>query len=122
LPIGLTTWRVNGAGGLTTAGWWYSLVSFPRFSSCLAVVVRLLIWGWLLWRLARMRLNLVPTHPDSAGGLGPLGIAQVALAPLSFAVSAILVGTYAEEVRFGTVTVQQLVPTASRRDRGGGAS
>jgi hypothetical protein len=112
LPAGLTTWRVNDAGGLTAAGRWYSLVSFPLFQFLLlGWVVRLLIWGWVLWRLARMRLNLLPTHPDSAGGLCPLGIAQVALAPLSFAVSAILVGTYAEEVRFGTVTVQQLVPT-----------
>jgi len=110
LPAGLTTWRVNTAGGLTAAGWWYSLVSFPVFQFLLwRWAVRLLIWWCLLWRLARLELHLIPTHPDSAGGLGPLGIAQVALAPLTFGGSAMLIASYVEEIRFGTVTVQQLV-------------
>ena len=32
LPLDVSTWRTNAGGGLTLAGWWYSLVSLPDVS------------------------------------------------------------------------------------------
>ena len=56
-----------------------------------------------MWRLARLDLQLIPTHPDRAGGLAVLGVAHVDLAPLSFAASAVLSASYAEQILFAGV-------------------
>ena len=104
LPLGVSTWRTTSGGGLTLAGWWYSLVSIPVFQFLLwRWCWRLLIWSRLLWSLARLDLQLIPTHPDRAGGLGVLGVAHVDLAPLSFGASAVLSASYAEQMIFAGV-------------------
>ena len=75
---------------------------------------RLAVWVWLLWQLSRIDLRLFPTHPDGAGGLGPLGVAHVDLSPLSFAASATLAATYAEQIKFGGVVLSQFaIPIAA---------
>jgi hypothetical protein len=33
-------------------------------------LARLALWFFFLWRVSRLELRLVPTHPDRAGGLG----------------------------------------------------
>ena len=101
---GVSTWRHAADGGLTLAGWWYSLVCLPVFQFLFwRWGWRLLIWTRLLWRLSRLNLQLIPTHPDTSGGLAVLGVAHVDLALLSFAVSAILSASYAEQILFGGV-------------------
>ena len=101
---GVSTWRHAADGGLTLAGWWYSLVCLPVFQFLFwRWGWRLLIWTRLLWRLSRLNLQLIPTHPDTSGGLAVLGVAHVDLAPLSFAASAILSASYAEQILFGGV-------------------
>jgi len=110
LPVNVTNWRMAGGGGLTPAGWWYSTVSLPIFAFLLwRWCWRLFIWGILLWRLSRLHLDLVPTHPDLAGGLGGLGVAHADLAPLSFGISAMLVASYAEDLLFGGAKLENLV-------------
>ena len=100
----VSTWRHAADGGLTLAGWWYSLVCLPVFQFLFwRWGWRLLIWTRLLWRLSRLNLQLIPTHPDTSGGLAVLGVAHVDLALLSFAVSAILSASYAEQILFGGV-------------------
>ena len=69
----------------------------------------LTIWAWLLRRIARLELQLQPTHPDLSGGLGILAVAHVALAPLNFALSGILVGDYAEHLRYAGAEVRELL-------------
>jgi hypothetical protein len=104
LPLDVSTWRTNAAGGLTPAGWWYNLVCIPTFQFLLwRWCWRLLIWSRLLWRLARLDLQLIPTHPDRAGGLGGLGVAHVDLAPLGFAAASVLSASYAEQMLFAGV-------------------
>ena len=101
---GVSTWRHAADGGLTLAGWWYTLVCLPVFQFLFwRWGWRLLIWTRLLWRLSRLNLQLIPTHPDRSGGLAVLGVVHVDLAPLSFAVSAILSASYAEQMLFGGV-------------------
>jgi hypothetical protein len=62
---------------------------------------RLLVWWIFLWRFARLRLQLVPTHPDLAGGLGYLPVAQSHFDLLCFAFSAVAAGAYAEQMMYG---------------------
>jgi hypothetical protein len=111
LPTVVSTWRnVSGvSGALTWAGWWYTLVSMPIFQFLIwRWCWRLLIWWWLLWRIARLDLQLVPTHPDLAGGLGGLGVAHVNLCPLIFGLSGMLVASYAEDLIFGGAKLESL--------------
>jgi hypothetical protein len=106
---GLSTWRMSD-GHRTLAGWWYAAISIPLFQFLVwRWCARLLIWWQLLWRISRLDLRLIPTHPDRAGGLGILGVAHLTLAPLTFGASAMLVASYCEQLLFGAATVHQFV-------------
>jgi hypothetical protein len=110
LPDDLRSWRATGAGDgvrLTLAGWWYGLVALPIYQFVIGRWVwRLLVWWIFLWRFARLRLRLVPTHPDLAGGLGYLPVAQSHFDVLSFAFSAVAAGAYAEQMMWGGATLR----------------
>jgi hypothetical protein len=91
-------WAVDG-GGLGFGGWWFAYVARPIF------LALLLAWAWrilllTLWlgRVARIDLQLVPTHPDRAGGLGLLEKLPGAFALVSLALSAMLASRWAHEV------------------------
>jgi len=84
---------------LSAAGWYGLLVSVPIIQF-LALVV---LWRWLLWtsfafRLSRMNLRLVPSHPDENGGLGFLSISTQAFAPFSFALSLIVGASFRNDI------------------------
>jgi len=84
---------------LSAAGWYGLLVSVPIIQF-LALVI---LWRWLLWtafafRLSRMNLRLVPSHPDENGGLGFLSISTQAFAPFSFALSLIVGASFRNDI------------------------
>ncbi len=85
---------------LTVAGYWYSFVSIPIFQFILfRWYVRLVIWFLLLWRVSRLNLQLLPTHPDRAGGIGFLGKeSSYAFGPILFAQGALLAGMIASRI------------------------
>ena len=64
----------------------------------IALVLRLFIWARFLWQVSRIRLNLVPTHPDRAGGLGFLATTVFAFAPILLAHGALLSGMIAGRI------------------------
>jgi hypothetical protein len=108
LPLAVSTWRTTADGHLTPAGWWYSVASFPVFQFLLCRwLARILIWSQLLWRINSLDLQLIPTHPDLAGGLGGFGVAHVTLAPLSVGISTMLVATFTEEILYGGADVSR---------------
>lgn len=79
----------DGTGHLLPAGWYYAFVSQLVYQ----FLVGLSLWKWLLWcyflfRLARLDLLLVPTHPDGHAGIGFLGLSPMGLAPVTFATAA----------------------------------
>ncbi|MFP2924372.1 hypothetical protein ACLESO_03970 [Pyxidicoccus sp. 3LG] len=84
-------WSVTGAGaGPSPAGWWYLAVSSPLFRFLLLRWLwRGLLWAYFLFRVSRLPLTLVPTHPDIMGGLGFLPTCQSSFAPVVFAMSAV---------------------------------
>jgi hypothetical protein len=84
---------------LTLAGIWYGYVSLPLFQFLLIRwYFRLFIWTRLLWQVSRIKLNLVPTHPDGVGGLGFLSQTVYAFVPVLMAHGALLAGQLANQI------------------------
>src|SRR5215831_15172709 len=110
-----SAWALSKNGealSVTAAGWYYLLVSVPIYQ----FLVMLALWKWLVWcyllyRLSRMDLQLVPTHPDEHCGLGFLGLAPVAFIPIAIALSAAIGaigGTWRYEILYAGVTLASL--------------
>ncbi len=71
---------------------------------------RLGLWSYFLWRLAKLELQLVPTHPDGVAGLGYLELVQTHFAPLILAISAVQSSSFAEEISTGASAFEALYP------------
>jgi hypothetical protein len=100
--VDVTPWLAYRLGPdihLTPAGWYAVVVSTTLFQFLLGLG----LWQWLLWfifafKLSRLDLKLVPTHPDGSGGLGFLALTTVAFAPISFAAAAVIGSTWRHEI------------------------
>jgi hypothetical protein len=93
-----TTWERPGAT-VSLAGWWYSLVSLPiLFFFLLRWLWVYLVWAGFLFKVSRLDLELTPTHPDRAGGLGFLGWGLAGFSIVLLAVSAVMSGGFAYEI------------------------
>jgi hypothetical protein len=96
VALDTSTWYATpSAGGskLSVAGMWYGYVSLPIFQFLLLRwYFRFFIWTRFLWQVSRINLQLVPTHPDRAGGLGFLTATVYAFVPLLIAHGALLAG------------------------------
>jgi hypothetical protein len=91
---------------LTWAGTWYAWVSIPIFQFILGRwYLRIFVWVRFLWQVSRLDLRLLPTHPDRSGGLGFLGTAACAFAPVFGAQSALLSGMMAGRILFHGATL-----------------
>jgi hypothetical protein len=102
--INMATWYATPSSGgstLTLTGVWYGFVSLPIFQF-LAVrwIYRLFIWARFLWQISRLDLNLFPTHPDRAGGLGFLSNVLYAFLPLAVAFGSLLAGNLADRILY----------------------
>jgi len=67
------------------------------------LLILISIWKWVLWciflyRLSKLDLQLVPTHPDLHGGVGFLGLSPVAITPTILVVSAVIGATWRAEI------------------------
>ena len=105
LVMAAPTWyAIPLAGGsrrLTAAGWWYALVSLPIWQFLLVRwYYRLFIWARLMFRISRIRLKLVPTHPDHCGGLGFLSPAMRAFSTLLVVHGTLVAGALANRIFF----------------------
>lgn len=103
----------RGPSGIGFAGWWYNSISRPIFVSLLAM------WAWrfvvlwsLVWKLSKLDLRLVASHPDGVGGLGFLEGTSKASAPLVLALSVVVAGRWGHEVLYHGVHVESLFPLA----------
>ncbi len=107
--VSATTWRtsVTEAGtSFTWAGLWYYFVAVPLLQFFVfRWIWRLVSWTLFLRDMARLDLDLVPTHPDRAAGLGFLGGAHLSLAIFPFAFSCVLSAHVAFQVYFEAVPV-----------------
>ena len=98
------TWQMVRTGAMmrrTAAGWWYAAVSLPIYRFLLYLWLwRLAIWTWFLRRVSRMELNLDPIHPDLAGGLGFLALAQEPFGIIMFAGASVISAVLARQIIF----------------------
>jgi len=84
---------------LSPAGWWAALVSLPLAQFLLVRwYYRLFIWGRFVWQVSRMKLNLMPTHPDGMAGLHFLGTSRRAYTELLAAQGVVLSGMIANRI------------------------
>jgi len=102
--LNASTWYadVDSTGfHLVLPGIVYTFVSLPLFQFILLRwYFRLFIWYRFIWKVSRLKLNLIPTHPDGSGGLGFLTSTAHALTPLLLAQSALLAGTFANRILY----------------------
>jgi hypothetical protein len=96
---------------LSYAGLWFYLVSSP------ILLVLLFRWLWrianwceFVFRISRIELELEPTHPDHAGGLGFLRNSQNAFLVIFFAFATMLSATIAQEMLFDGATMTIALP------------
>jgi hypothetical protein len=86
---------------LSLAGYWYSYASLPIFQFLLIRwYFRIFIWTRFLWHVSRLRLALIPTHPDRVGGLGFLSNAVYAFSVLVVAHGAMISSQIANRIFF----------------------
>jgi hypothetical protein len=109
VSLDAATWYATPTGGgstLTLAGVWYGYVSLPVFQFLLVRwYFRLFIWARFLWQVSRIRLDLIPTHPDRVGGLSFLAATGYALALVAAAHGSFLAGTIANRIFYAGASV-----------------
>jgi hypothetical protein len=102
MTLPTATWYAAPAAGgsaLTLAGVWFGYVSLPIFQFLLCRwYYRIVLWTALLWRISRIELQLVPTHPDRVGGLGFLSATVYGFVPLLLAHGVLLSGVLANQI------------------------
>jgi hypothetical protein len=104
LSLTTATWYASSTADgstLTWAGYWYGYVSLPIFQFLLCRwYFRFFVWARALWQISRIRLAIIPTHPDRLGGLGFLSSTPFAFAPLLLAHGALLSGALANRILY----------------------
>lgn len=94
---------------VVAAHWWYALVSLPLFQFLVyRALWRWAIWIQMLWRLSRLRLEPMATHPDLAGGLEFLSWPSLGFSHIIAALSAAQAGVWADQVIYLGVEVTSL--------------
>lgn len=111
LAVPGSTWYAvpSGTGGftLTLAGWWLVLFCTPLMHFLmLRWFWRIFLWFRFLTKVSRLNLQIFPTHPDHAGGLGFIGETQRFFGILLFAYSCGVTGVIADEIIYAKVPLQ----------------
>ena len=99
----------QSGGKLTLVSAWYLMFCLPLFRFLLLRWLwRLGLWSHFLRCLSKLKLRLVPTHSDGAGGLGYLEVVQEHFTPLALAISAVFAASFAEGIFLKTTPFEAL--------------
>jgi hypothetical protein len=102
---------LGSTAGLGFAGTWYSVVGRSVFAGMLGLSFwRIGTLIWMLRQISALDLQLVPSHPDRAGGLGFLESMGVASAPIVAAASVVMASRWGHDVLYHGVHVDSLKP------------
>lgn len=108
-----STWystRTATGPELSAAGWWYVLFSLPLVQFLLLRwYLWMAAWARFLWQVSRIPLNLIPTHPDRAGGLGFLEASSHIFLMVAVAHGAVAAGPIASLIFFKGAALSQFV-------------
>ena len=104
----------SNPSGVAATSWtsqWYWLVCMTVFRFLwLRWLGRLALWSFFLWRVSRLELRLIPTHPDRAGGLGYLELVHTEFMPLILAISAVQSASLAQDIAAGRMRFEAIYP------------
>lgn len=105
-----TTWfATRSAAGttLTWAGWWLVAFCMPLYQFLgYRWLWRLFLWFQFLKRVSTLNLQLFPTHPDGAAGLGFVGETERLFGTLLFSFSVGSAGVIANAVIYDKIPLQ----------------
>ncbi len=105
LPGRTSNWTSIAGAGMS--GFVYLRVYLPLFRFLLLRALwQLGLWCYLIFRIERLPLNLVSTHPDGAAGLGYLSLVHEYFVPFAGAISAVLTAQFAEDMSSGVRTFE----------------
>ena len=97
-----SAWYSNQAlenGNITLAGIWFRYLSLPVFQFLFVRwYYRIFIWARFLFQVSKIKLRLLPTHPDDVGGLGFLANSIFAFMPLAFAHGVLMAGLISNHI------------------------
>jgi hypothetical protein len=110
MAIHASTWyvtRTDTGASLTWAGIWLIGFCAPLFQFLTyRWLWRLFLWFQFLHRTNQLDLQLFPTHPDKAGGLGFVGDTQRFFGVILFALSIGTVGVLANDIVYDKAPLQ----------------
>lgn len=93
-------------GSITTAGWWYLVLSLPVLQILLyRWLYTILLWVIFLRKISKLNLHLSALHPDGVGGLGFLQYTQLSFFPVALAFSALTAGVVNNMIIFSGVSL-----------------
>jgi len=96
---GIPDWHRGVVGGISWAGWWTRLVSIPLlFILLVGWIWRYVLWAQFLFRVSRLNLQLLATHPDQAAGLKFLGGSLNTFSMPIFCIATAIAGGVANQV------------------------
>lgn len=97
----------DGAGRWGFGALWYLYVGrFIFLTLVLGWLWRLVLVFLLLWRIGRLDLSIVPTHPDRTGGLGFLQRLPMIFAPVALAIGVVLASQWAHDAVYHGLVLQ----------------
>jgi hypothetical protein len=112
--VHVSTWYATQTGtglSITLPGWWLILFCAPLLNFLLLRWLwRIFLWFRFLSMVCKLDLQLFPTHPDGAGGLGFVGAAQRFFGILVFAYSFGGAGVIANDLVYDKVPLQNYAP------------
>jgi len=92
-------WAVGPDGAIGFGATWFAYVVRPLLVALLlGWLWRLFLVTWWMWRIARLPLALVPTHPDRAGGIGFIRKLPRGFTLVTLALSAMMASRWAHEI------------------------
>lgn len=99
---GVTLWYEEASGTgekLAAAGWWYAYgASTIALFLLFRWAWRFSVWSWFLRGVAKLKLRIMVTHPDRAGGLGFVTVGHNAFGVCVFALSAMVAAAAANRI------------------------
>jgi hypothetical protein len=114
MPNHVPTWyrtTLDGGASLTWAGYWLIGFCIPLFWFLLMRWFwRLFLWFQFLGRVRNLDMQLFPTHPDEAAGLGFVGVAQSFFGIILFAFSLGSAGVLARSVVYDHIPLASFAP------------
>ncbi len=101
------SWAIGVDGSLGFGGLWFAYVVRPIFLALLlGWLWRMLLVAWWFWKVSKLGLALVPTHPDRTGGIAFVEKVPGAFALVTFAVTAVIASRWAHDIEFHAATLQ----------------